>query len=158
MERGGVDLAMELLYHLGLAVDCKLHLVHLLDCLLTAIILRNTLLQLSIMHIVAHLPIILILILMRKTVSTPTQPLIQISSRSCNLRVNLLPSKLLRRIDAQSRILHARIKLRHLLLRVCKIRNRIININRRLDKVNWFYRIWHLNWFLLLSCSEVVNV
>ena len=57
------------------------------------------------MHVIAQRSKVLILILVRKTVSTSRQPLIQIAGTSRKLWVNLL-IKLLNWIDTQSRILH----------------------------------------------------
>jgi len=142
-------LPMKLLNHLGLAVYRQLHLMHLLNSLLARVVLRYTLLNLRVMHVIAHLSIILILILMSKTISTSRQSLIQIAWTSCKLRVYLL-IELLDRVDAQSRVLHRRIEVRHFLLsvQVGKIRNGAVHVHR-LVKVDWFNWVWHLNRFQL---------
>lgn len=98
-------MSMKLLNHLGLAMYGQLHLMHLLDGLLAGVILRNALLNLRVMHIIAHLSIVLVLILMCKTISTSRQPLIQITCTSCQLRIYLL-IELLHWVDAQSWVLH----------------------------------------------------
>jgi len=145
---------MELLNHLGLAVNGHLHLSHLEGCLLVRVVLRYTLLNLWIMHIVCKLSKVLILILVSKTISTSRQPLIKIVWTSWNLWINLL-IKLLHRVDAQSWVLHRWIKVCHFLLRVQvgKIRNRAIHVHR-LVKVDWFNWVWHLHRFLL-SCKII---